>query len=196
VGLRDKGGPMSIIVYDFDKTIYDGNSTLDFYFFCLIKQPTLVIYLPSQILAFILYCLRIYNKTRWKESFFGFLKRLKNNPVTITDFWMVHRKKIKKWYIEKDHSNDVIISASPEFLLKPACHTLHIRSLIASKVNQKTGKFIGNNCYGEEKVRRIKEDFGEEPITQFYSDSLSDAPLAQLAGRSFRVKKDRILPWP
>ena len=29
-------------VYDFDKTIYKGDSTLDFYFFCLRKKPIII----------------------------------------------------------------------------------------------------------------------------------------------------------
>lgn len=33
-------------VYDFDKTIYAGDSTIDFYLFCLKRQPA-ILQLPS-----------------------------------------------------------------------------------------------------------------------------------------------------
>ena len=33
-------------VYDFDGTIYDGDSTLDFWYFCLKKHPQILLYLP------------------------------------------------------------------------------------------------------------------------------------------------------
>ncbi|MGN0993694.1 MAG: hypothetical protein ACI4PD_01130, partial [Butyricicoccus sp.] len=34
-------------VYDFDNTIYRGESTVDFFRFCLRKKPSMVRYLPS-----------------------------------------------------------------------------------------------------------------------------------------------------
>ena len=37
-------------VYDFDKTIYRGDSTKDFYFFLLRRHPVLIRYLPKQIM--------------------------------------------------------------------------------------------------------------------------------------------------
>jgi hypothetical protein len=36
-------------VYDFDNTIYDGESALDFFWFCLKKKPTLLKVLPKVI---------------------------------------------------------------------------------------------------------------------------------------------------
>lgn len=37
-------------VYDFDNTLYDGESTFDFFFFCLSKNPRLLKY------AFVVLC--------------------------------------------------------------------------------------------------------------------------------------------
>ena len=41
--------------YDFDKTIYDGDSTIDFYIYSLKRNITLIRYLPIQVYGFILY---------------------------------------------------------------------------------------------------------------------------------------------
>ena len=68
-------------VYDFDKTIYDGDSTLDFYIFAVKKNLFLLKYLPKQFLGMILYYLKIINKEKYKESFFSFLKGIKNIDV-------------------------------------------------------------------------------------------------------------------
>ena len=38
-----------INVYDFDKTIYNGDSTIDFYLFCLKKKFSIILLLPLQI---------------------------------------------------------------------------------------------------------------------------------------------------
>ena len=41
-------------VYDFDKTIYDGDASLDFWKYSVKRQPLLVFYLPYQVFSAIL----------------------------------------------------------------------------------------------------------------------------------------------
>ena len=60
---------------------------------------------------------------------------------------------------------------------------------------EKTGKYSGLNCHGEEKVRRYREVYGDAPIDSFYSDSRSDAPLAGLAAHAYLVHGDERNPW-
>ena len=43
---------MQVNLYDFDKTIYDGDSTIDFYLFCLKKKLSIIQYLPLFIILF------------------------------------------------------------------------------------------------------------------------------------------------
>ena len=45
--------------------------------------------------------------------------------------------KIKKWYLEQKEKSDLVISASPDFLVGEACRRLNINSL-SSPVNLKT----------------------------------------------------------
>ena len=42
---------MWIDIYDFDGTIFRGDSTRAFWLYCLRKKPALVKFLPSQIMA-------------------------------------------------------------------------------------------------------------------------------------------------
>ena len=49
-------------VYDFDKTIYDGDSSIDFYLFCLKRKKSIILLLPKQVFAMILYKLKIKDK--------------------------------------------------------------------------------------------------------------------------------------
>ena len=56
-------------VYDFDDTIYRGDSSVDFYIFCLRKNIKLLKYLPKQIKAVILYKLKKIDKNKMKEIF-------------------------------------------------------------------------------------------------------------------------------
>lgn len=180
-----------INVYDFDKTIYDGDSSIDFYLFCLKRKKTIILLLPKQVFAMILYKLKIKNKEYFKSQFFLFVKKIDKVDKTIEIFWKQKIVKIKSWYKSQSETTDVIISASPEFLLKPLEKKLKIK-VIASKVSKKTGEFLDKNCYGEEKVRRFNEEFNNKKIANFYSDSMSDLPLMKIAEHAYLVKKDSV----
>lgn len=179
-------------VYDFDKTIYDGDASLDFWKYSIKKQPLLLSYLPHQVLSAALFKFKLISRKEFKQRFFSFLKSL--HTLNLVDFWDQHQSKIKPWYLEQKKSDDLIISASPEFILKEMTDRLQI-SLIGTKMDEKTGKITGENCRGEEKVRRFKKQYQDALINQFYSDSHSDTPLKLLAKESFLVKKDQLSPW-
>jgi phosphoserine phosphatase len=59
-----------------------------------------------------------------------------------------------------------------------------------------SGHILGNNCHDKEKVRRFRLEYPDYAIDEFYSDSLSDTPLASIAARAFLVKGNILLPWP
>lgn len=185
---------IKINVYDFDKTIYDGDSTLDFYFYCVKEDISLVRFLPTQIMGFILYKLNLKNKEYFKEKFFSFLNGIKNIDEYILGFWGKNENKIKMWLIN-NKDNIVIISASPEFLLKSICNKMGVKKLIASKVDKKSGKFFSKNCYGLEKLNRLKIEFTSFEIDEFYSDSISDKYLADISKNSYLIKGDLISKW-
>ena len=186
-----------INIYDFDNTIYDGDSTIDFYIFSILHQPSLIRYLPHQFKALFLYTTKKYDKTKFKTEFFIFLKGVSDIEYLLTKFWKKHKIKIKNWYLNQHQNTDIIISASPEFLISPICKELNISKVIASQVDIKTGQFYQNNCFGIEKVNRIKKELMTWPIQfEFYSDSLSDKYLAALSENAFLVKKNKIYKWP
>lgn len=182
-------------VYDFDKTIYDGDSAIDFYLFCLRKHPYIIKKFPRQVFSFIKYKLKLIDKLQFKENFYSYFLCLKNIDNDIDLFWNKNSKKIKKWYINQKTKNDLVISASPEFFLKPICKKLNI-NLLASMVNKKTGKYISLNCYGEEKVNRFKEVYINKKINNFYTDSKSDMPLVSICTKAYLVKKNKVVDWP
>lgn len=180
-------------VYDFDQTIYYGDSTRDFYFFCLKRNKSIVKYLPMQGFYAIKFALKIMPKTKFKEKFYSFFKAIPDIDKAVAEFWESHEKNIKDWYLKQKKDDDLIISASPEFLLQPVCSRLNV-GLIASRVDKLSGETEGENCYGEEKVKRFYL-WGGGKIDKFYSDSFSDTPLALLADEAFLVKDDDIMPF-
>lgn len=183
--------------YDFDETIYNGDSTRDFYFYCLKRRPALLCYLPMQGWHALLWKgFHVCTKTQFKENFYRFFKGIPDIDGYVSDFWDGHIKNIKGWYLKQKREDDLIISASPEFLLSPVIRKLGLSNLIASRVDKKTGAYTGENCWGEEKVLRFRAQLPEAEIEQFYSDSLSDTPMAMLAqnGR-FIVKGNELIEW-
>jgi phosphoserine phosphatase len=187
-------GGIEMNVYDFDGTIYKGDSSLDFYLFTLMKRPYIIFLLPYQCFMCLLLFFHICSKEKMKEAFFSFVKYVSIETMVI-QFWESHCKKIQQWYLKQKQDTDVIISASPEFLLTPlVCNMLGVK-LIASKINTISGKYTGKNCYGDEKARQFKFVFGNEKIDNFYSDSRHDAPMANIAEKAFLVKSNHIFEW-
>ena len=177
--------------YDFDKTIYNGDSSADFYKYCLKKNKKILLQVPVQLWGTILYILKIIDKTKFKERVFSFLKRVDDVDLYVDEFWKEHYKKIKKWYLEQKERTDVIISASPEFLLKPLEKKLKV-NIIASRVDKKTGKFLSKNCHDYEKITRYEELY-DKKIKAFYSDSIkADRAMFEYAKEAYLVTKDKV----
>ena len=183
-----------LFVFDFDKTIYLGDSSIDIYLYELKNNILLIRFLPVQFFGMLMYKLKLKPKEYFKEKYFSFLKGVKDIDNDVIEFWNKNASKIKQEMLA-GKNNIVVISASPEFLLKPICDKVGIDKLIATKVDSKTGKFLSKNCYGKEKVKRLEEEFSEYEIEEFYSDSNSDVHLALIAKSSFLVNKDKIEEW-
>ena len=80
----------------------------------------------------------------------------------------------------------VVVSASPENWVKSWSVSMGIHC-IATKLEVKnykiTGNYSGNNCSGQEKVRRIKENFNlsDFDLIIAYGDSRGDREMLELA---------------
>lgn len=184
-------------IYDFDGTLYSGDSTMDFLKYSFQQHPALVRFLPAMGWAAVRYfVLKSIDKTAMKEIFYRIFTAY-DAEALLEEFWNTHEQKIFPWYPGgQQKADDIIISASPEFLLKPICDRLGIRHLMASRVDPKTGKYTGKNCWGPEKPIRLKDQMGIVSCDNFYSDSYSDQPLAEIADKAWIVKKDgTITDW-
>ena len=183
-------------VYDFDDTIFKGDSSLLFWIFCVKKKPLLLRYLPKQIWGLARYKAKRISLTKCKEEFFCFLKGIENISDMVSLFKFKNKKRIKPWYLAQRQPNDIIITASPEFLVKELlCTGGDLPRVIGSSVDCHTGKIIGENCKGEEKVKRLRRRYPDVIIEKFYSDSYSDQPLANLANEAFIVEGNIIDKW-
>ncbi len=181
-------------VYDFDKTIYAKDSSIDFYKFNLSQDWTILRFAPKQLWALLNYKLKRIPKTRMKQVFYAYFKTIDNMEERVNAFWTLHEKNVRPFYAVQRQPDDVIISASPTFLLAPLMQRWGV-NLIATEVDPKTG-LSGENCWGPEKLKRFKARYPQGTIDQFYSDHLSDVHLAELAKEAFLVSDTGIVSWP
>jgi phosphatidylglycerophosphatase C len=90
-----------------------------------------------------------------------------------------------QWHKEQGHEI-VLVSASAENWLKGWCTTQQMHCLatkLESSNGYLTGKILGKNCHGVEKVNRIRQEFD---LSQFdtiyaYGDTKGDRPMLSLA---------------
>lgn len=171
--------------YDFDGTIYRGDSFIHFYFFCLGKFPYLIFILPFQLL-FVLFT--FYSRKWVKQAFAVYLCFVPNVHLQVEKFWDTHMNHIKPVFLKLIKNTDIIISASPEFLLQPICKRLGVNHLIATQMREKTGWIVGKNCYGIEKLSQFYKQYNGIMLESFYSDSHSDACMQKVSKKWYYVK--------
>ena len=63
-------------------------------------------------------------------------------------------------------------------------------------MDKHNGRIDGENCHDAEKVRRFRSVYPNERPEAFYSDSLSDSPMAEISDTAFLVTKHKLAPWP
>ena len=179
----------TVNAYDFDHTIYRGDASFDFIIFSLLRHPALLRYLPLHAWAIFLYVIGKKNRKQIKQVAFSFLKDINDIDDELQHFWVKHEHKVEEWYLKQKKSSDIVISASPEFLLQPIVSKLGIETLIGTKMNKTTGVITGENCRAEEKVSRLTKAKLNVEILNAYSDSMSDLPLLNLAKNAYIVRK-------
>jgi len=178
--------------YDFDKTIYKGDSSTDFFIYMMLTRPYLLLFFPWFIIVGIIYACKFINKKELKQCLFFFVPWYSNIAKIVDKFWKRNANKIQDWYMNQKKDDDIIISASLAFILKPIMETLNIKNWIATSYSVRTGKILGQNCYGEAKVVEFKRLYKKAKLEAFYSDSMSDLPMFKVADKAFFVNKTKI----
>lgn len=182
-------------VYDFDNTIYDGESSFDFFLFCMKKDKRFLRILPLILYKMVKYklCLitveeLIKNAETYTKEFFDTFTEL---DIMIKEFWDARMDRIKPYYKEQQKEDDLVISASPDFLLSEVCKRLNIKKCICSRVNSRTGK-VEALCFRSNKVDLFYKEFPHGTIDNFYTDSMNDKPLIEISNAAYLVKGDKI----
>lgn len=178
--------------YDFDKTIYPGDSASHFWRFIVRRHPAAALRAVSALGPALRAVGGDLSRGELKQGLFAVLRGVEDPVKEAEIFWDSHIERIYPWYLGRKRDDDLIISASPDFLIAEACRRLGIAHM-ATNIDPATGHLLGPNCWGEEKVRRFKAEYGETHIEEFYSDSLSDLPMMALAERGYLVKNGTVV---
>jgi len=100
------------------------------------------------------------------------------------------------WHLEQGH-DVVIVSASPQMYVEVVAETLGAKGAIGTRLavdarGKLTGSYLGQNCRGTEKMRRLSEWISEqgysgEPVIYAYGNSRGDRRLLGGATHPFDV---------
>ncbi len=182
-------------VFDFDNTIYDGESFVDIFIMVFKKDPTLLKYVPSMVSGLIQYkkgTLRLETAfAKYSKYFEEYVVTLKDLNGLAVEFWDTHMDRIKPFYKEIQQEDDVVISASPEIMIAEICRRLGIKNYIGSQINEKTGQ-LGRVCFREKKIEAFFERYPDGKIDCLYTDSMHDKPLMDISDKVFFVKGNKI----
>lgn len=173
-------------LYDFDGTVFDGESGSEFYLFCLKRHPKIIRFLPRQLKGAVKYALnRKSMLNKFKNDFYSFLPAIDVQKEAEL-FWEKNAHRMNEWFKPEEHDIPVVIcSASPVFQIKPICDKLGVSLIIATDMDEKTGKLRDTNCKGKNKLDYIKKYAPDYTFRDVYTDNIeSDAPILGLAQRN------------
>ena len=194
---------MKLALFDFDGTITSKDSFLYFLWYvdrfrliqtCLIHLPKIVLYKIGR-----------FPNQQLKEIFLGNLLGGMSQAEldVLADAFcreiipgMIRPQFWQQLAFHLDNGDTVaIVTASPTFMLSAWCREQRI-DLIGTRIEidgqgRVTGKLLGRNCMGEEKVRRIKKRYNIEAYEELYAygDTKSDHPMLTLAPAANRFYK-------
>ena len=184
-------------VYDFDGTIFSSDCSIGFAVWCMNRHPKLwFTFFPKAIWNLLLTQKGKMPDYLMRRKFFSFLTMIDDFDVQIERYWNKNEKKIAAWYLAQKKPDDLIISASPDCIIEPIAKRLGV-NFMATEFDREYGVFLNNMMYAKEKAKYII-DRGFPLIENFYSDSLSDTPLALCAEKAHLVsnRARTVADWP
>ena len=166
--------------FDFDNTIYKGESSYDFAIFVMKHNPKLFKYLPGILRILLLYKVKRMDAQEFLTMVNNYNKPFfenKDEIIRLTKkFWETHEKNLYLNMLEKIHFNDVIITAAPDFLINGIKDRLNTKHILCTKTDLKKGTIEYLN-FGSNKVKLFKEKYPHKTIKNFYTDSYNDTPF-------------------
>ena len=171
-------------VYDFDNTIYDGETLVDFILYYVRTDPRIWRYVPKLLVIAFKDAFHLFTVAQALEAYASFLEgyyvKVEHIEEDVVKFWDSHIHKIKPWYAKVQREDDIIVSGTTDFLLDEVMRRLGVKHYVGSSIDKNTGKFI-RLCFLDNKVKIFRELYPNAHIDNFYTDSMNDKIIECLA---------------
>jgi HAD superfamily hydrolase (TIGR01490 family) len=195
-----------LAIFDVDFTLTKRETLIEFYTFMIKKDPKHILHIPKIFTYSALYVFKLIPLKNAKEAFISFIAGIKEEEMKnhVKDFYEKRLSKI----LYKDAIDTIrklksegfkiyLISASAEIYLNELYNIKEVDKVIGTRLicenGMHSGTIHGENCKGEEKVKRLMEELKKENIevdfknSYMFSDSLADLPLFKLVGRPYLI---------
>ena len=199
-------GPL-VAIFDLDGTLTKRDTYIPFLLNVLKCRPGRIFYVLILPVFLALFYIKLIDNHKLKQIFlYTFLKGAKvENIFEIASKFINELLKNRMNSIGLEllhyHQNKgdriIIATASFDIYVGILADRLGVKEFICTKGDiyngRFTGKISGLNCYGDEKVKKIKiylENISRESVIS-YSDDISDYPMLRWAGKGFLVTPNR-----
>ena len=190
-----KMGNTPMKAFDFDNTIYRGESSLDFSLYMIRTHKKILLYLPVIMANAIRYKLCLVDKEKLGAEINKYMKLIIRDKREIRrlvkTFWQTHADRMDTDMLRRIGPDDLIITAGPDFLLDGIRDRLGTQNIISSEVDLDRIEILHFN-FKDNKVSRLRELYGNTRIDAFYTDSYNDRALMEISDKVFLVKKGKI----
>jgi len=183
-------------VYDFDNTIYRGESGIHMFWEFIKRRPSLLRYVPRVVRGVIAYKAGRIGIEDALARVGGVVaaclaEASEDIAADAREFWDKHQKRIYPFYKDLHRPDDLIISAGPEQSLREICARLGVKRYIGTVINEETRQ-LDFVCFRENKVKAFQAHYPGEIIENFYTDSMNDKPLMDISKHVFLAKKGKL----
>ena len=182
-------------VFDFDNTIYDGETLVDFIVYYIKTDPKIWKYVPKLLWIYFKDTAHLFTVDQAIKAYASFLEgyyvKIKTIDEDVKKFWDKNEHKIKPWYNEVRRDDDIIVSGTTDFLLDEIMKRMGIKNYVGSSIDTQTGKFK-RLCFLENKVKIFNELYPNAHIDNFYTDSMNDKAMMDIADHVYFVTGNKI----
>ena len=182
-------------VFDFDNTLYRGESSLDFSLYMIRRNRKILLYLPVILSNAVRYKLCLVGKEELERTINDYMKiliRSREEILSLVDgFWASHAQRLDRRMLALIGPEDVIVTAGPSFLLNGIRDRLGTEHILSSEVDLDRREILHFN-FKDNKVTKFREIYGRQKIDCFYTDSYNDKAMMDISKRVYIVKNGKV----
>lgn len=191
---------ITLALFDFDGTMISGDSIVPFLAHALKRGDLSFWGYLKGVICGVFFLLKMMDGGKAKKKALAFYKRLSHEKRKALDQSFAEENLLPRIYPgakealfrhQQEGKHALLVSASTENYMQYAAKALKFDGLLCTPVDRDGN--MGENCHGEEKVRRIHAYLKEKGMQAdfensfAYGDSKGDLPMLSLCGNAIQV---------